>query len=471
MLANRLCRNGNEIVSDCSSERDLLLAFYSDDFTGATDALECLASAGVNATVYLRPPTLRELHAAEPHVAAIGVAGCARSLPTGALAQQVRPALAKLRDLGARHVHYKVCSTFDSSPAVGSIGRVIDEAAHVFDAPFVPLIVGTPRLGRWCVFGNLFAQHEIGSTCEVFRLDRHPTMQNHPITPADESDLRRHLARQTSRSIALFDFRQLELPLSEASATFQQLLARKPQIVLFDVLQDRHLATIGALIDRFARSTRPLFSVGSSGVETALTSHWAATGRLQAKLGWPEIVESRPIIVVSGSCSPVTAAQIEDAVARGFGDVPFDTESTHTSADSDRAVVVAVEQALQHLAAGRSVVVHTSRGPDDPRLTRGRDARQSSAVEILGSALGRVLVGCLDRYPVRRACVAGGDTSSYVATAIGIQSITMISPLTRGAPLCRVNSMLSVVDGLEVVFKGGQVGSSDFFLQVAEPGK
>ena len=39
----------------------------------------------------------------------------------------------------------------------------------------------------------------------------------------------------------------------------------------------------------------------------------------------------------------------------------------------------------------------------------------------------------------------------------------MIGPLEPGAPLCVVRSQESAVDGLEITFKGGQVGYDDFF--------
>jgi uncharacterized protein YgbK (DUF1537 family) len=93
--------------------------------------------------------------------------------------------------------HYKVCSTFDSSPRVGSIGRALEIGQEIFASPYVPLVVGAPALRRYCVFGNLFAT----VNGETHRLDRHPTMSRHPVTPMAESDLRVHLAAQTSKRI------------------------------------------------------------------------------------------------------------------------------------------------------------------------------------------------------------------------------------------------------------------------------
>jgi uncharacterized protein YgbK (DUF1537 family) len=77
--------------------------------------------------------------------------------------------------------------------------------------------------------------------------------------------------------------------------------------------------------------------------------------------------------------------------------------------------------------------------------------------------LGHVLRGALEQSGVRRVCIAGGDTSSFAARALGIEALEMIAPLTPGAPLCRAHSKYSAVNGLEVVFKGGQVGTENYF--------
>jgi 3-oxoisoapionate kinase len=63
--------------------------------------------------------------------------------------------------------------------------------------------------------------------------------------------------------------------------------------------------------------------------------------------------------------------------------------------------------------------------------------------------------------------VAGGDTSSYAARALGIEALEMIAPLAPGAPLCRAHAAAPPIHGLEVNFKGGQVGAADYFGAVA----
>ena len=151
--------------------KQLLLAYYGDDFTGSTDALEFLGRAGARTALFIAPPTPAQL-AAYSGLDAIGIAGLTRAMPPDAMQAVLEPAFAALRALGPRHVHYKVCSTFDSSPAIGSIGRAIEVGRGVFQNPFVPLLVAAPALGRYCAFGNLFARLGIGSSGSIFRLDR-----------------------------------------------------------------------------------------------------------------------------------------------------------------------------------------------------------------------------------------------------------------------------------------------------------
>ena len=102
------------------------VCFYGDDFTGATAHLAGFHEAGLNALMFLRTPTLAQAqrHLADEDV--LGVAGISRSLAPAAMGQEIGPAFALFRALGARQAHYKICSTFDSSPRLGSIGRAIE---------------------------------------------------------------------------------------------------------------------------------------------------------------------------------------------------------------------------------------------------------------------------------------------------------------------------------------------------------
>jgi uncharacterized protein YgbK (DUF1537 family) len=386
----------------------LLLSFYGDDFTGSTDAMESLARGGIRTVLFTAPPTSLQL-ARYDGLRAFGIAGTTRSMPPDEMGRTLRPAFSALKRFRTPIVHYKVCSTFDSSPTIGSIGRAIDIGAEIFDSTIVPVVVGAPALGRYCVFGNLFVRNAADD--QPIRLDRHPSMSRHPTTPMDEADLRLHLAKQTNKSIGLIDVLTLGVGGGE-------LADAKSDVVLIDLLDESQLTTVGRLI---ADSS---FVVGSSGIEAALMAHWNCRAT-----SFPPVEPAGPILAVCGSCSPVSARQIDWALSQGF----IDASSP--------------DDAIRAVRAGKSAVIHARNGrPDDSFGPRIRNA--------------------LEATKVRRMLVAGGDTSGQLARALGIESLEMIGELTRGSPLCRVSAPSSPADGLEITFKGGQIGSDDFFGMV-----
>ena len=336
----------------------LLLTFYGDDFTGSTDALEQLTLAGIRTALFIAPPTPAQLKKF-PGLQAIGVAGKTRSLAPEAIERELKPALLALKKLGARHVHYKVCSTFDSSPTIGSIGRVMDVAAKIFPAAFIPLLVAAPSLGRYTIFGQHFARYGIGSAGAIHRLDRHPSVSKHPVTPMMEADLRKHLAKQTKKRIALFDISKLSLPVNQSRVELALMIAENPDVVLFDAITTEHLARIGGFLEEFATVERSLFSVGSSGIEMALAAHWSVgddvrsgTQKIAARL-----VTSSPttVLVGSGSCSPVTSGQIAWALKHGFAEVALDAAALAGGKTSAKEIKRAADVAAAWLNAGREV--------------------------------------------------------------------------------------------------------------------
>jgi 3-oxoisoapionate kinase len=113
------------------------------------------------------------------------------------------------------------------------------------------------------------------------------------------------------------------------------------------------------------------------------------------------------------------------------------------------------------------VVVHTADQGADRRVTARLKHRTA---DVLGTALGKVLRDVLSAHSVQRVCLAGGDTSSFAARALGIEALEMIAPLTPGAPLCKAFAPGSPIHQREVVFKGGQVGGENYF-EIVKNGK
>src|SRR5690606_12223800 len=132
-------------------EHSLLLAYYGDDFTGSTDALEFLTLAGIKTVLFLRSPNLHDL-ALFPGVQAIGLAGKSRSMSPVEMEAELYPAFETWKDFNPEQVHYKVCSTFDSAPHVGNIGKAIEIGSEVFNQKTTFISSAAPHLGRYCAF-------------------------------------------------------------------------------------------------------------------------------------------------------------------------------------------------------------------------------------------------------------------------------------------------------------------------------
>lgn len=486
----------------------LLLAYYGDDFTGSTDVMEALARAGLRTVLFLRPPTAKQLKKF-PGLRAFGIAGGSRAMSPAQMERELPPAFKALKASGAAFIHYKTCSTFDSSPVVGSIGRAIELGRRVFGNRLTPLVVGAPVLGRYVVFGNLFARS--GLDTEPSRLDRHPTMSRHPVTPMDEADIRLHLARQTKLPVELVDVLKIE------AATFtteerghgerkknsefspcppSSVVNQPPPIVLLDTLREAHLPVIGQFISDHRPAVGQLFCAGSSGVEYALVAHWRNEKRIPATTQDKEHGVRRKnsdnspcppssgvnqTIVVSGSCSPVTDRQIGRAVQDGFVEIACDSRRLADNQSLCAGVSDALERASQALEAGRSVIFQTARGSADARRAgfesaarnfRGatRTEKLAAAGESLGRGLAQILQQALQRTGAGRAVVCGGDTSTHVARELGIEALEFAAPVAPGAPLCRVHAPGHVADGCEIIFKGGQVGCDSFFLDLVKGG-
>lgn len=422
-----------------------LISYYGDDFTGSTDVMEALSSNGVETVLFLKVPDAA-LSSRFSGARAFGLAGTSRSETPEWMDVHLRGAFEWLRTLDADLCHYKVCSTFDSAPHVGNIGRAIEIGRNVFGAKTVPLIVGAPQIRRYTAFGELFAAYQGVN----YRIDRHPVMSRHPVTPMDEANLLRHLSRQTKLSSALVDVVSL-------------LAAGRPEkadIMLLDVLDEASQSAAGSLLWT-QRRENGRFVCGSSGVEYALLPAWRSEGILGAK---PVFVAAGPVdrlAVVSGSVSPTTERQIRHAIGNGFEGIMLDPIELSRETEGPE-IAIAVEAALKVLREGRSVILYTALGP---AADRGGDL-SNGARHRLGRALGRIQAALVSRAGLSRAVVAGGDTSSHALGEMGISALTLKMPLpqTPGSPLCIAHGGPS--DGLEIALKGGQVGGDDYFSMI-----
>jgi uncharacterized protein YgbK (DUF1537 family) len=433
-----------------------LVGWYGDDFTGSAATMEVLAFSGIPAVLFLDIPTPDEL-AAFPEARAIGIASTARSHGPDWMERHLPQAFDFLRETGAAVVHYKTCSTLDSAPHVGSIGKAIDLGLPLFGG-WAPCLLAAPALRRYQAFGHLFA----GAPDGVFRLDRHPVMSRHPVTPMDESDVARHLSRQTDRRFGLIDIEDLS---RDPHSALTRERDQSAEVICLDAMRDDDMARCGALI--WENRQGPRFAVGSQGVEYALVAHWRETGALPRQDTNDTAGPVDRMLAVSGSVSPVTAAQIDWAERNGFAPIPLD--ATAIIRNDPSAETRTFSAALDALRQNRDPIIHTARGPDDPAVAAMRQAVTETGLAMddanarLGAALGRLLARLLKETGLRRAVISGGDTSGHAARQLGLFAFTALAPTIPGAALLQAHSHDPALAGLQLALKGGQMGSPDYF--------
>ena len=315
-------------------------------------------------------------------------------------------------------------------------------------AVVVPVVVGAPHLHRYVAFGNLFAADSDGT---IRRIDRH-SMSRHPVTPMREADIRAHLAAQTQTKVGLIDVPALES--GAASDAVASLIAAGYQAILFDTIDSQTQATVGALLWSLAQQA-PIFSASSSGLTAALISAWSTLNIVTEPAVREPAGPAKPLLILSGSCSAVTERQIRYALDRGYYGISLDPADLLDPGGSARAA--ALEAATQSLVSGRDTILYTTLGIPIAPVQGGR----------LGAALGNLLRDILNRSvasenPLRRVLLCGGDTSSHAVQQLDLYALTWVASLQPGAPLCRAHAD-SELNGLELILKGGQVGTEDFF--------
>lgn len=469
------------------------VCWYGDDFTGATDTLAEVARAGLRGLLFLGVPTPEQLRRAGP-LDAIGIAGAARAMSPADMETELRAVGRFMAGTGARVLHYKCCSTFDSAPHVGSIGVAIRELRRHMPNRLVPIVGGQPSIGRYCSFAQLFAR--AGAAPEVYRIDRHPVMSQHPVTPMHEADLRLHLAAQGLdgiRSVPHIAYPRLRSAddAADVDGWIDGLISNDDGPVLFDLTDDEQLAVIGRLIWRAAASA-PLLAVGPSSVQQALAraavferdvevsgrdgkdaggdaklaERDGKDARRDGKVAGPDVaasVSSRlaplpaatgPVLVMAGSLSPVTARQI--AASTRYTHQPLQVQAL---LESPAYVAEQVQLAAAALAQGHNVLVHTDR--PEQAVTSDQAASTARATAQLAAAI--ITASAQAGTRLARVGIAGGDTSSQATLALGLWGLAFRCVLAPGVTVSVARSDNPVVDGVELMLKGGQMGGDDLF--------
>jgi 3-oxoisoapionate kinase len=421
--------------------------FVADDLTGAADVLAQSHRYGLEAALVIGDAPL------PTDTDVVGFAGPARSLAGTAFDSLVTRDLAGIAALNLEVLLYKVCSTFDSSTTVGSIGRGIQLLHEQFPlhGP-IPVVPAQPAFGRYTAFSNHYATY----AGQIYRLDRHPVMSRHPSTPMSEADLRQVLAEQLGGEVP----GAIHLPAYD-DGTFKDAWADRrresdAQAFVVDAVDERQMDAVAEALTREEHGHGPSIVVGSGGIMAALAR---SISDQPPRTPGPQ-QPSGPVLAVSASASSTTAEQINDALTHGWEDVPVPAELLQRH---DEVAVAALDERVSAaLRLGRNVVVHTTRGAGDPRygVTGPVDA------SYVGALIGGIAARMADAGLTRDIAVCGGDTSSHALIAMGVRQLRVSDQFVTAGPILRADSD-SAVAGCRLLLKGGQVGPTDILRRFA----
>lgn len=392
------------------------IGVIADDFTGASDIALTLAEGGMRTAQFVGIPQ------SSVDVDAGVVALKSRTIPVQDAVRQSLAACDWLLAQGAEQIIFKVCSTFDSTDA-GNIGQVTQALAEHMGAKHVLVCPAFPANGRSVYMGHLF----VGDV-----LLNASGMQDHPLTPMTDPDLRQVLARQTDWPVG-----HVPHPIiAQGVSAIQDALPDTKAMLIADAITDADLHSLGK-----AAAGQKLLT-GGSGIAIGLPANFGA--RPSTPL-WDGI--TGPGVVLSGSCSRATRGQVTHyaAAAPAKEITAEDVMAGNVSADTLAEWV---------LSQDAPPLVYSSADPAIVAQAQKDFGREVIAEKI--ENLFATLAATLADRGIKRMVVAGGETSGAAVTGLNAQTLLIGPKLAAGVPAVRHGDMA-------LALKSGNFGGEDFF--------
>lgn len=405
----------------------MLLGCIADDFTGASDLANTLAKGGMRTVQVIGAPGESETVDAEAAVIALKT----RSIAAAHAVAQSLAALEWLLRRGSRQFVFKICSTFDSTPA-GNIGPVAEALAARLGAQGVPVCPAFPAAGRTVYQGHLFVRD---------RLLSESGMEKHPLNPMTDPDIRRWLRRQTTEEVGHVS---LAVVRRGAAALKAALASAGVTLAIVDAVDEHDLALIGE-----ACREAPLL-VGGSGIAEGLPANFRRAGMLGAAAPAFAGASGRGAIL-SGSCSPATREQIAVYAARAPA-LKIDVDALMEGRLDLGEIAAFADSTLD-----ASPLIYSSAEPAEVARVQALYGDKNVA-EKLDAAFGEIARLLLDR-GCQRLVVAGGETSGAVVSALGLRRLQVGPEIATGVPALTAERE----PPLALALKSGNFGAPDFF--------
>ncbi|MCF0228715.1 MAG: four-carbon acid sugar kinase family protein [Parasporobacterium sp.] len=408
-------------------KKKILIGCIADDFTGAGDAASFIASKGLN-TILLNGVESDYLTDMEQYPDAVVIALKIRSIPPEEAAAESEKAYRWLVRMGAEHIYYKYCSTFDSTPK-GNIGPVADNLMECMDVPFTVLCPALPVNGRTVENGTIYVNG--------VKLSDSP-MKNHPLNPMTKSSIPELMSPQSKYPCVV-------LRGGDSSDTQRRMIKEASEAyehfyVVPDYADDEEGKKVAEAFADLKLIT------GGSG----LLEHLAGIYKKDIQergFSFEEPEAERKTVILSGSCSEATEMQINEYKTEGQEIVELNLKRLIDEPG------YLLEQ-WNKLNGHNKVLIKSSAKSDriEPEFN-GRNIP-----EVFEKAFSELSIYAKkDGY--KGIIVAGGETSGAVIKALGYHSFWIGKSIAPGVPI-----LIPVEEPeMRLVLKSGNFGGSGFF--------
>lgn len=416
----------------------IVLGAIADDFTGATDLANTLVKEGMRVVQVIGVPKDDENIG---DAQAVVVALKSRMAPVTEAVNESLEALAWLRAKGAQQIISKYCSTFDSTDQ-GNIGAIADALMGALGNEFAFVCPAFPANGRTIYQGHLFVGADLLSDS---------SMKDHPLTPMRDSNLIRLMERQSAHGVGSIPLEVVRAGADAIADKVNALKASGKRYGVVDGLTDDDLREIG----RAAKDH--VLITGGSGVALGLPDNHRSAGVLETKMApvTPEIAGRK--LVLAGSCSAATRAQIAE-MADKWPTRQIDVDEVFAGKDVAKELIDwAISQPDEH-----PVLIYSSADPKEVAKAQEKYgvARAGERIEQVIAKVAQRLSAC----GFRQLVIAGGETSGAVVAALGVHALRIGPEIAPGVPWTESLSK----EPLALALKSGNFGGVAFFEEAFE---
>jgi len=417
------------------------IGIIADDLTGANDTALQFHLRGCNTQILFDYTTVPE---GKINTQAWAISTETRHTDPEKAAEVVNNATKMLvENLSIEYLYKKMDSTLR--------GNIAAEALAVLDAMEWDAAVVCPAFpaeGRVTIGGYHLLK---GIPLERTEFARDPQF------PIYESHIPSLLKKQVDNPdiVSLIELKTVMRGAGPILAELQEKIKNNKKLIVVDAVSTTDMEQIVLAIEK---SNFNILPCGSAGLAQALSKFWLPEMKHQHIT---KVLPTLPILIVSGSATSITRAQITK-LAESDEFEPHIIELSPTQVLSDPSDEL-IDRIIKYLGSNQIVVVHSA--PINGDLSKTEEAAHEQGIDTdsLHSIVSDFLASLTKKVVERSSVIlllVGGETSYKCCNAIGSKHLQLIDEVEPVIPLCLDHKAQWVVT------KSGNLGAPNTLINI-----